>query len=157
MKLLSYQISKLLYIHTYCIHVSCLRSVPHRTIKLFFIGNGERGKTTLLRRLRGLPDEKTGRTEGIEIEDWHYPEPSRFSFSAAKLPVHFLAWDFAGQVQCLVMDFLYSVHLGLDWKPIIVQNPIHVVFIIRDNLCKSLLTSLCKDHKATLLSGNVIT
>ena len=102
------------YTHTAYTHVSCLRSVPHRTIKLFFIGNGERGKTTLLRRLRGLPDEKTGRTEGIEIEDWHYPEPSRFSFSAAKLPVHFLAWDFAGQVQCLVMDFLYSVHLGLE-------------------------------------------
>ena len=75
-------------------------SVPHRTIKLFFIGNGERGKTTLLRRLRGLPEEKTvNRTEGIDIEDWHYaPSPGKLKFSSPKPQVHFLAWDFAGQV-----------------------------------------------------------
>lgn len=75
-------------------------SVAHRTIKLFFIGCGERGKTTLLRRLRGLPEEKTARTEGIDIEDWHYsPSPGKLKFSASKPSVHFLAWDFAGQVQ----------------------------------------------------------
>ena len=75
------------------------RSVSNRTIKLFFIGSGERGKTTLLRRLRGLPEEKTQRTEGIDIEDWHYsPNPGKL-FSAAKPSVHFLAWDFAGQVR----------------------------------------------------------
>ena len=76
-----------------------VRSVAHRTIKLFFIGNGERGKTTLLRRLRGLSEERTDRTEGIDIEDWHYaPSPGRLKFTAPKPQVHFLAWDFAGQV-----------------------------------------------------------
>lgn len=77
---------------------SPIRSVPHRTIKLFFIGDGMRGKTTLLRRLRGLPEEKVDRTEGIDIADWHYPEHKKISFSSPRAPVHFLAWDFAGQV-----------------------------------------------------------
>ena len=75
-------------------------SVPHRTIKLFLIGNGERGKTTLLRRLRGLPEEKSiNRTEGIDIEDWHYAP--KIKFTSQKPQVHFLAWDFAGQVKLI--------------------------------------------------------
>lgn len=73
-------------------------SVQYRTIKLFIVGRGGRGKTTLLRRLRGLPDERVESTTGIDIEDWTYPEPKKFSFKAQKKPVHFLAWDFAGQV-----------------------------------------------------------
>ena len=73
-------------------------SVYYRTIKLFFIGSGERGKTTLLRRLRGLPeDRKVDRTTGIDIEDWTFPESKKFSFKQYKNPIHFLAWDFAGQ------------------------------------------------------------
>ena len=79
-------------------HVSFNSSVPHRTIKLFLIGDGERGKTTLLRRLRGLPEEKAiNRTEGIDIEDWHYAP--KIKFTSPKPQVHFLAWDFAGQVK----------------------------------------------------------
>ena len=81
------------------------RSVFYRTIKLFFIGSGMRGKTTLLRRLRSLPDKETDRTTGIDIEDWIYPEARKFSFKQPKHPVHFVAWDFAGQV-CL--SALYS-------------------------------------------------
>ena len=82
------------------------RSVFYRTIKLFFIGSGMRGKTTLLRRLRSLPDKETDRTTGIDIEDWIYPEARKFSFKQPKHPVHFVAWDFAGQV-CL--SALYSL------------------------------------------------
>lgn len=80
------------------------RSVNYRTIKLFFIGNGERGKTTLLRRLRSLPNEaikNPERTTGIDIEEWSYPEPKRLTLGRShslKNPVQFLAWDFAGQV-----------------------------------------------------------
>ena len=92
------------------VHFSFDSSVPHRTIKLFLIGNGERGKTTLLRRLRGLPEEKSiDRTEGIDIEDWHYaPSPGKLKFSTSKPQVHFLAWDFAGQVN---WQFFATVHV----------------------------------------------
>ena len=80
--------------HTY-------RSVSYRTIKLFFIGNGERGKTTLLRRLCSLPNEDLERTTGIDIQQWVYPL-KRFGTlkrsQRAKNAVQFLAWDFAGQV-----------------------------------------------------------
>ena len=75
------------------------RSVYYRTIKLFFIGDGERGKTTLLRRLRSLPNDKTKvleRTTGIDIEEWTY-KPKRVYGRSNREPVKFLAWDFAGQ------------------------------------------------------------
>ena len=82
-------------------HTCKYRSVSYRTIKLFFIGNGERGKTTLLRRLRSLPNDTPERTTGIDIEEWVYP-PKRFGTlkrsQRARNPVQFLAWDFAGQV-----------------------------------------------------------
>lgn len=90
------------------------RSVNYRTIKLFFIGNGERGKTTLLRRLRSLPNEaikNPERTTGIDIEEWSYPEPKRVSLvrsHSGKTPVQFLAWDFAGQVSLARTQPLYS-------------------------------------------------
>ena len=76
------------------------RSNYYRSIKLFFIGNGERGKTTLLRRLRSMKEDKhVERTAGIDIETWTYPEPSgRSIFKDHRKPVTFLAWDFAGQV-----------------------------------------------------------
>ena len=67
---------------------------------MFFIGSGERGKTTLLRRLRALPEDKrVERTAGIDIESWIYPDPKKFTFKEKKKPVQFLAWDFAGQVR----------------------------------------------------------
>ena len=76
------------------------RSVPYRTMKLFFIGKGQRGKTTLLHRLKESSAEKTDRTVGIEIEDWECRgEKKMFSkFRSTREPVKFIAWDFAGQV-----------------------------------------------------------
>ena len=85
------------------------RSVSYRTIKLFFIGNGERGKTTLLRRLRSLPNEaikNPERTTGIDIEEWSYPPRKSGTLGrsqSSKNPVQFLAWDFAGQVSAIYM------------------------------------------------------
>ena len=81
-----------------CILYLLRRSDYYRSIKLFFVGNGKRGKTTLLRRLRGMPeDKKVERTAGIDIESWVYPEQKKFLKDKRK-PVKFLAWDFAGQV-----------------------------------------------------------
>ena len=78
-----------------------LRSAPFRTMKLFFIGEGERGKTTLLHRLRREAFvEKIDRTEGIDIEDWECRGAKGIlGFqSRNRDPIHFLCWDFAGQV-----------------------------------------------------------
>ena len=86
----------LLCTHTY------IRSRLYRTIKLFFIGSGERGKTTLLRRLQGISIDKLkrldhDRTIGIDVVDWTYTASTPL-FRSKPEPVHFLAWDFAGQV-----------------------------------------------------------
>ena len=65
------------------------------------MGNGERGKTTLLRRLRGMADDKhVDRTVGIDIVSWVYcPDKKRLLFKEKRKPVQFLAMDFAGQVR----------------------------------------------------------
>jgi len=94
--------------------------VYYHTIKLFFIGNGERGKTTLLQRLRCMPDEKADRTTGIDVEDWVYPEQKKFSFRSprsAREPVRFLAWDFAGQVRHFLSFSLLPVPSGVCGYP----------------------------------------
>lgn len=79
----------------------------YRCIKLFFVGNGKRGKTTLLRRLRGMSeDKKVERTAGIDIESWVYPEQKKIIKDKRK-PVKFLAWDFAGQV--LYQNYLLRI------------------------------------------------
>ena len=52
------------------------------------MGCGARGKTTLLRRLRGLPYDNVDSTVGIDIEPWTYGQPT----------ITFITWDFAGQV-----------------------------------------------------------
>ncbi len=77
-----------------------IRSQEYRTIKLFFIGKESRGKSTLLRGLKDNSDPAVDRTVGIDIEDWMYPKQRSSIFKSALKPVHFLAWDFAGQV-CL--------------------------------------------------------
>ena len=64
------------------------RSEYYRFIKLIVVGCGERGKTTLLHRLKGLSIENINRTVGIDIEQWTYGQP----------PITFITWDFAGQV-----------------------------------------------------------
>ena len=74
-------------------------SKTYRTIKLFFIGEGGRGKTTLKKRLcypsMSAKEIKkdTLSTVGIDIEIWKY-KPKK----AGKEVVKFLMWDFAGQV-----------------------------------------------------------
>lgn len=78
----------------YCVY----RCKKIRCIKLFFIGNGERGKTTLLRRLRSIPEDKekvNERTIGIDTAKWEYPDSKK---KDKREPVTFLAWDFGGQV-----------------------------------------------------------
>lgn len=70
-------------------------------MKLFFIGEGERGKTTLLHRLRREHFvEKIDRTEGIDIEDWECRgAKGLFGIQGRNRdPINFLCWDFAGQV-----------------------------------------------------------
>lgn len=72
-------------------------------MKLFFIGEGERGKTSLLHRLR-LEHfvERVDRTEGIDIEAWECRgAKKKFGglFQAQRDPIKFLCWDFAGQVR----------------------------------------------------------
>ena len=80
------------------------RSDFYRTIKLFFVGDGMRGKTTLLNRLRNSPVERHNeRTIGIDIVKWTYPDPNRLRRNDPRLPVTFLAWDFAGQVRCILI------------------------------------------------------
>lgn len=83
---------------------SC-RSDYYRTIKLFLIGNSMRGKTTLLRRLQSLPDDKNiDRTQGIDIVEWVYPVTKKLGkMIPTENQVHFLAWDFAGQVSRLAV------------------------------------------------------
>ena len=82
----------------------CSRSVSNRTIKLMVVGREERGKTTLLRRLRQeATDSKLDRTEGIDIHDWTYPTGWKTKMFSAEEPVTFLTWDFAGQVGEVVM------------------------------------------------------
>lgn len=76
---------------------SLFSSVPYRTLKLFFIGCGKRGKTTLLRRLRERQAGDTERTEGIDIEEWSCKGAKKRLFRATQEPIQFLAWDFAGQ------------------------------------------------------------
>ena len=63
-------------------------SVDYRFIKLIVVGCEKRGKTTLLRRLRGLPYDNVDSTVDIDIEPWTYGQP----------PITFMTWDFAGQV-----------------------------------------------------------
>ena len=55
------------------------------------MGCAERGKTTLLRRLRGLPYDNLDHTVGIDIEKWTYTQHGQ-------PPITFMTWDFAGQV-----------------------------------------------------------
>ena len=69
--------------------------MDYRYIKLIVVGCGERGKTTLLRRLRGLPYDNLDRTVGIDIEKWTYAQHGQ-------PPITFITWDFAGQVSLTI-------------------------------------------------------
>lgn len=65
-------------------------------MKLFLIGKGERGKTTLLRRLKEAGPGETERTVGIDIGYWECRGKTGM-FKTKREPIKFLAWDFAGQ------------------------------------------------------------
>ena len=67
-------------------------------MKLFLIGSGRRGKTTLLRRLQKRQPGETECTKGIDIEEWAcHGGKVQFIFRPNRQPIQFLAWDFAGQ------------------------------------------------------------
>lgn len=72
-------------------------------MKLFFIGREGRGKTTLQHRLRSIPIKEVKRTTastvGIDIEEWCYPDTK-----GNPRNVHYLLWDFAGQVYSTIDD-----------------------------------------------------
>ena len=80
-----------------CLTFLSSRSNYYRSIKLFFIGNSMRGKTTLLRRLQHMAEDKSVvRTAGIDIAMWTHPDPKKSGDK--RKPVDFIGWDFAGQV-----------------------------------------------------------
>lgn len=80
--------------------------VPYRRIKFMLVGDGGRGKSSLLRQLANMkhPSHRDNiATVGIKVRDWELKPPSRFG---KKSPNTFTlnTWDFAGQE-----DF-YSTH-----------------------------------------------
>jgi len=79
-------------------------AVPYRRIKLMLVGNGGRGKTSLLRQLANLkhPSHNVA-TVGIELRDWELKAPGR---KVSKNPTSVIlnTWDFAGQEE------FYSTH-----------------------------------------------
>ena len=99
----------------YVLHTLC-RSEMYRSIKLFLVGKGLRGKSTLLRRLCNLADQKTERTVGIEIVNFSYvPHTRSVIFGRSKHgkePVKFLVWDFAGQVRIYNVCRCMYMHMG---------------------------------------------
>ena len=79
-------------------------AVPYRRIKLMLVGNGGRGKTSLLRQLANLkhPSHNTA-TVGIELRDWEMKAPGKkVGKNATSLILN--TWDFAGQEE------FYSTH-----------------------------------------------
>ena len=77
------------------------KAKPFYSMKLMLVGNGNRGKTTLVARLQGK-DCGNEATVGVDISEWECSEgPKTFNFSI---------WDFAGQEeyyathQCFLSD-----------------------------------------------------
>ncbi|KAI6659058.1 hypothetical protein LOD99_14734 [Oopsacas minuta] len=65
-------------------------SVQNNLVKLMVIGSFNQGKTSLLRRLKGLGLTERNPTKGVEIDSW------KCDFGRAK-SITFVTWDFAGQ------------------------------------------------------------
>ena len=80
-------------------------------MKLMLIGNQNKGKTTLVARLKGLNIGQTQSTVGIDVSNWSYSE------GITKKRYHFSIWDFGGQEeyyvthQCFLSD--HSIYLLL--------------------------------------------
>ena len=65
-------------------------SVKNNLVKLMVIGSFNQGKTSLLRRLKGLCLTERDPTKGVEIDSW------KCDFGKGK-SITFVTWDFAGQ------------------------------------------------------------
>ena len=98
-------IQNVLYFSKLC--YNSISSVDYHFIKLIVVGCGARGKTTLLRRLRGLTYDNVDSTVGIDIEPWTYGQP----------PITFMTWDFAGQV-----SFNYWLLVTNSYNSFIIQD-----------------------------------
>lgn len=107
-----------------------LSSGVYRAIKLFLVGRMGRGKSTLLRRLCGLPDVKMGQSEAIAIDIGRFtysPPRTRTRTSlfrnrqSQKEAVKFNVWDFAGRVytvqylQCIYMCVCIPSSMNNCW------------------------------------------
>ena len=87
------------------------KAKPFYSMKLMLMGNGNRGKTTLVARLQGKECGNVA-TVGVEITEWECSEgPKTF---------HFNIWDFAGQEeyyathQCFLSDCsIYLIFFNL--------------------------------------------
>ena len=82
-----------------CIHYlnSKLRtSQKFYRMKLMLLGNSDRGKTTLVARLKGLQVGQES-TDGLDISEWSY------SGGFTRKKYHFSIWDFGGQEEYYAM------------------------------------------------------
>ena len=89
-------------------------------MKLFFIGEGGRGKTTLKKRLSHPSmsakeiKKETSSTIGVDVEIWEYKPDT-----PGKEVVKFLTWDFAGQVSTHnilpLLAIIYNPMTTIKW------------------------------------------
>ena len=61
-------------------------------LKIYIVGKQNRGKTTLVRRLKDSRDNTNISTVGIEMSEWTYP-----SGLLSKKSINYIIWDFGGQ------------------------------------------------------------
>lgn len=88
------------------------------------------GKTTLLRRLKGLPfKEERESTKGIDIDTWKYPDQKKYrlSFKGKRLPITFLAWDFAGQVRVSIIYIIDDCVAGYPEQKTYLRNTVGII------------------------------
>lgn len=87
------------------------RSSYNRSIKLFFVGNEGRGKSTLMRGLRNISMEsEEANSLGVKYGVWVYPSTrnSRNSMD----PVTFITCDCAGEVSFSSLITVSLFHLS---------------------------------------------
>ena len=61
-------------------------------LKIYVVGKQNRGKSTLVRRLKDNKDDINISTVGIEMSEWTYP-----SGLLTKKSINYIVWDFGGQ------------------------------------------------------------
>ena len=61
-------------------------------LKIYVVGKQNRGKSTLVRRLKDSRDDTNISTVGIEMSEWTYP-----SGLLSKKSINYIMWDFGGQ------------------------------------------------------------